>query len=174
MIAEIHVWSDRFHTELPRYELGEETLLDRPLTILEPALQRCDSGIAAEIRAEIERIRDRLRSFDPGPTGWGIIHGDPQDLNYHLTTDGKITIFDFDLCGFGWRAYDFAYYYTRIAEQFRQSALDGYESVRALSEAEREMIPTFGQAAWVKEGTMVGSGLHPSDLAKNLTDPFQF
>lgn len=148
VIAEIHVWSDRFQTELPR--------------------------VATELRVEIERIRDRLRAFDPGPTGWGIIHGDPQDLNYHLTADGKIKIFDFDLCGFGWRAYDFACYYTRIAERFRQSALDGYESVRPLSLVEREMIPTFGQAAWIKEGTMVGSGLHPEELAKNLADPFQF
>jgi Ser/Thr protein kinase RdoA (MazF antagonist) len=173
LIAEIHVAADQFHSELPRYELGEETLLDRPLRILEPALRRADTDLAAGIRAEIERIRERLRAFDPGPTGWGIIHGDPQDLNYHLTADGKITIFDFDLCGYGWRAYDLAYYYTRIPEPFRQSALDGYDSVRRLSMAERELLPTFGQAAWVKEGTMVGSGLHPHELAKNLADPFQ-
>lgn len=173
VLAEIHVRSDVFHTDLPRYELGEETLLDRPLRVMEPNLRRTDAELVTFIRTEIETVRQRMRAFDPGPDGWGIVHGDPQDLNYHLSPDGKVTIFDFDLCGFGWRAYDLAYYYTRLAEPFRQPSLDGYESLRPLSVDEREMLPVFGQAAWVKERTMLGTGLDPRELAKNLADPFQ-
>ena len=174
VIAEIHVCSDLFRTALPRYELGEETLLDRPLRVMEPALQRSDPGLVTFIRTEIERVRERMRSFDPGPDGWGVVHGDPQDLNYHVSPEGKPTVFDFDMCGYGWRAYDLAYYYTRIAHPFRQSALDGYESVRRVSAAEREMLTTFGQAAWVKERTMMGTGLDPRDLAKYLEDPYEW
>lgn len=172
LIAEIHVCSDLFRTDLRRYELGEETLLDRPLRVMEPRLRRTEPAVVAYIRTEIENIRERLRSFDPGPDGWGIVHGDVQELNYHLTPDGKIMIFDFDLCGYGWRAYDVAYYYTRIAEPFRQSALDGYQSVRPLSDAELELLPVLGKAAWVKEGTMMGTGLDPRDLAEKLADPY--
>lgn len=172
-IAQIHVSADLFHTDLSRYELAEETLLDRPLRIMEPALQRADTGLATYIRTEIEKIRERMRAFDPGSDGWGIVHGDPQDLNYHLTPNGKITFFDFDLCGYGWRAYDVAYFYTRIPEPLRQPALDGYESLRPLSDAEHDMLPTFGRAAWIKERTMVGSGLPPHDLARCLEDPYE-
>lgn len=172
LIAEIHVCSDLFRTDLPRYELGEETLLDRPLRVMDHRLRQSEPGLATYIRSETAHIRERLRSFDPGPDGWGIVHGDVQELNYHLTPDGKITIFDFDLCGYGWRAYDLAYYYTRIAAPFRQSALDGYESIRPLNGAELEMLPILGRAAWVKEGTMMGTGLDPRDLARNLADPY--
>ncbi len=172
LIARIHLSADLFSTELPRYELGEDTLLDRPLRVMDAALRRADAGLATYVRIEIEKVRERLRAFDPGPDGWGIVHGDLQDLNYHLSAENKITLFDFDLCGYGWRGYDLAYYVTRLPEPLRQAALDGYGSVRPISDAERAMIPTFGRAAWIKECTMVGSGLAPPDLARNLEDPY--
>ena len=61
------------------------------------------------------------------------MHGDVQGHNHHLTEDGQIIWFDFDLCGWGWRAYDIAYYYTRIPEPVRAPVIQGYESVRPLS-----------------------------------------
>ena len=49
--------------------------------------------------------------------------------------------------GYGWRAYDVAYYVTRIREQHRQPFLHGYESVRPPTDAEEDMIPTIGRLA---------------------------
>ncbi len=77
------------------------------------------------------------------------------------------------MCGYGWRAYDLAYYYTRIAEPSDNSPSMADESVRPICASEREVFPTFGQAAWVKERTMMGTGLDPRDLAKCLEDPYE-
>ena len=104
-LAAIHVAADSYQPEPghSRYTLDERTLLDRFVHELEPSLQHDDPGDVEFIRSQIDDIRRRIRAFDPGPGGWGIVHGDVQGFNHHLTEDGKITWFDFDLCGYGWR-----------------------------------------------------------------------
>ena len=40
---------------------------------------------------------------------WGVCHGDFSSTgNFHVAPDGTITVFDFDLCGPGWRVSDLA------------------------------------------------------------------
>src|SRR5262249_54605790 len=122
---------------------------------------------------------DRLRGFDPGPGGWGVIHGDPQVLNCHFTPDGAVNFFDFDHCGFGWRAYDLAYClrHTNAAgehrgAEIRSAVIDGYESVRPMNQTEHDMLPIVGRAAWIREGTAAGHGLAPKKLIRLLQDPY--
>jgi Ser/Thr protein kinase RdoA (MazF antagonist) len=103
-LARIHVESDRFESPYSRYHLDEANLLDRYLAKLRPSAQH--AAFIDELAAEIRR---RLATFDPGPTGWGIVHGDVQGLNFHFTQDDQITFLDFDLSGYGWRVYDIAY-----------------------------------------------------------------
>ena len=129
----------------------------------------CDTTSPSDveyIRTQIADIRQRLRAFDAGPGGWGIVHGDVQPLNHHLTDDGHITWLDFDLCGYGWRAYDIAYYYTRIPEPVRAPVIQGYKSIRPLSPAEHEMLPTMGRLAWIREGDQ------SKQLVKHLHNPY--
>jgi len=145
-LARIHIASDGFASPYGRYHLDEANLLDRYLAKLRP-----DTSQAAVIEEHATEIRRRIAAFDPGPTGWGVVHGDVQSLNFHFTDDDRITFLDFDLAGYGWRVYDVAYYVTRIREQHRQPFLDGYESVRPLTDAERDMIPTIGRLAWIRE-----------------------
>jgi homoserine kinase type II len=132
----------------------------------EPTSRVNDPADVAFVRHQVADIRRRLQTFDPGPSGWGIIHADPQVLNIHFTDDDQITIFDFDLCAYGWRAYDLAYYYTRIPEHLRASAIDGYQSIRLLTQAEHDMLPTLGRAAWIWEG------LQSQNLIARLTNPY--
>lgn len=148
-LAEIHVAADSFETSHRRYRLDLSTLLDRYLGTL--GLDRVKAREAWSVRRHIAEIRGRVDDFDPGPTGWGIVHGDVQELNYHFDGD-RITFFDFDLCGYGWRAYDVAVYYTRIRKEQRGAFMRGYESVRPLTAAEHDMLPTFGRLAWIREG----------------------
>jgi Ser/Thr protein kinase RdoA (MazF antagonist) len=167
-LAAIHVAADRY---LPqpghrRYTLGEANLLDRFVADLEPSLRHDEPKDVAYIRTQIADIRERLRAFDAGPGGWGIVHGDVQPLNHHLTDDGGITWLDFDLCGYGWRTYDIAYYYTRIPEPVRAPVIQGYESIRPLSPAEHEMLPTMGRLAWIPEGDQ------SKQLVKHLHNPY--
>ncbi|WP_020580381.1 phosphotransferase [Actinopolymorpha alba] len=167
-LAEIHLAADRYQPEPghSRYTLDEHTLLDRFVDELEPSLLQDDPSDVAFIRSQVADISRRIRAFDPGPGGWGIVHGDVQPLNHHFTEDGQIIWFDFDLCGYGWRTYDIAYYYTRIPQSVRAPLIEGYESVRPLSRAEHEMLPTIGRLAWIREG------LRSKALVKRLHEPY--
>lgn len=165
-LAAIHVAADTYQPAHSRYTLDERSLLDRFVRQLEPSLQRDDPADVAFVEENIADIRRRIRTFDPGPGGWGVVHGDVQSLNIHFTGDDQITFLDFDLCGYGWRAYDVAYYYTRIPERLREPALRGYESVRPLNDSERDMLPTIGRLAWIREGC------RSKALVKRLRAPF--
>ncbi|MBO0812772.1 MAG: phosphotransferase, partial [Microlunatus sp.] len=165
-LASIHVGADTFVTPYSRYVLDERTLLERSLRRMRPALDRASPGDARFIENCAVQVGDRLGAFEAGPAGWGVIHGDPQALNCHFTGDGSVNFFDFDHCGFGWRAYDIAYCLRhtnaagdRRGEEIRSAVIAGYDSVRPLSQAEYQMLPTLGQAAWIREGTAAGQGL---------------
>lgn len=148
-LAGIHLAADSFQTTYRRYRLDLSTLLDRYMGNL--GLDRLSAREVRFVRRHIAEIRRRVAAFDPGPNGWGIVHGDVQELNYHFDED-RITFFDFDLCGYGWRAYEVAVYYTRIRREQRGAFIRGYESVRPLTAAEHDMLPTFGRLAWIREG----------------------
>lgn len=149
-MAAIHVASDSFQTALPRYRLDLSTLLDRYLDKL--GMDDQPASDTRLVHRHIAQIRQCITTFDPGPTGWGIIHGDVQGLNFHFDDADRITFLDFDLCGYGWRAYDVAYYYTRIHKYLRGPLIRGYESIRPLTAAEHGMLTTFGRLAWIREG----------------------
>lgn len=166
-MAAIHLASDKYQPEHHRYRLDEETLLDRSLRELHDDLRAARPDDVRTIEHYVSDIRRRLNEFDPGPTGWGIVHGDLYWANLHFDQENRITIFDFDLCGYGWRAYDLAYYYTRIPESVRAAALKGYETLRPLADAERDMLTTFGRLAWIR-----ADGRPMSRLAQLLRDPY--
>ena len=164
-LAALHLAADRFEITHSRYSLDEQALLDRPLSQLEPSFAHIPPLEVQLIKDHMEEVRARLRAFVPGPGEWGIIHGDIQALNYHVTDDEQIILFDFDLCGYGWRAYDLAYYYTRVPASVRPSVLCGYQARRPLGHVERDMLSTFGRAAWIWEG------LTPQELVLRLRNP---
>ena len=164
-LARIHLSSDTFVSSYHRYQLDESTMLDRQLPPIEEDLAGETPRNAAAIRAHVAKIRERLRDFAPGPHGWGVIHGDVQELNFHLE-DGALTFFDFDLCAWGWRAADIAEYYTRIPPPHREPFLDGYQAIRPLNPSEHDMLPTIARLAWIREGC------RPPNLAPMLDDPF--
>ncbi len=150
-LAAIHVGADTFATPHSRYSLDAETLLNHSLERMRPALAQADSEVADLIESTAIQVGDQLRDFSRGPARWGIIHADPQVLNCHYTDHGTVGIFDFDLCGFGWRTYDIAYCLRHTgpigdprAESIRSAVLAGYEKVRPLSDAEHQMLPILG------------------------------
>ena len=165
-MAKLHIAADAFRTTHPRYCLDAVALLDKPLAKLAPAMADLSGPDRQFISEQLSNIRGQLRSFAPRKETWGILHGDIHSQNLHVTVGGAVTLFDFDLCAYGWRAYDVAYYYTRLPASVRQSALNGYLAVRPLSDRECELLPTFGRAAWVWEG------LSAPELITRLQDPF--
>ena len=102
---------------------------------------------AGEAKVEIKELLGDDRSSDV----WGVIGGDFHNSSTHVTKDGRLTFFNFDLCCYGWWAYDIAVFLSNT--QLIQSSLTtterteaflaGYYSVRPLSENEHAAVAPF-------------------------------
>ena len=87
----------------------------------------------------------------------GIVHLDIWFDNMSIDRAADITIFDFDFCGNGWLLLDIAYYILQLystekdENEFnlkKESFLKGYESVTAISDEEKGLIPAAGVALY--------------------------
>ncbi|HWI61983.1 MAG TPA: phosphotransferase [Symbiobacteriaceae bacterium] len=143
-IARIHVASDRFVSPYSRYDLDLSMLIDAPIGRLAPFLTPEDLEF---VKTTAEQVRGRLENAE---ASWGYIHGDMHGGNNFVAEDGSITVFDFDHSGFGWRAYDLAAFLWGAEPDIKESFLAGYQSVRVLTEAELDLLPTFitARAIW--------------------------
>lgn len=89
----------------------------------------------------------RLGAYGTSPERYGLIHADMR-LGNLLVDGGKVTLIDFDDCGFCWFAYDFAaaisFHETSPAVPALKAAwLDGYQSVRKLDAEDIAVIDTM-------------------------------
>lgn len=108
-------------------------------------------GLTAEGQRVIERavgaLRGRLAAFGDGPDRFGLIHADLRLAN--LLVDGeRITLIDFDDCGFGWFAFDFAaavsFFETDPSiPKLRHAWCEGYRTVAPLAPAVVAALPSF-------------------------------
>lgn len=112
---------------------------------------RAGMGLTSDGRDVLERVvraLDRkLAAFGDGPDRFGLIHADLRLANL-LVQDGRIAVIDFDDCGFGWFAFDFAaaisFIETNPAIPDLQAAwAEGYRSVTQLDVAVEAEIGTF-------------------------------
>lgn len=107
LLARLHEAGEAFASGRGRREKDLATLLDEPLTHLLPRLEAPDRSMVARIA---EAARSALTRLSPTV---GLCHGDAS-LDNVLITGGtdeepELTIFDFDLSGYGWTAEDFPY-----------------------------------------------------------------
>ena len=78
---------------------------------------------------------------------YGLCHGDFHGWNAHYHAD-TLTFFDFDDCGYGWRAYDLAVFRwdARLDEKEDErweAFVKGYRSKREISDADLKLTTTF-------------------------------
>lgn len=151
--AKLHLASNNFTSDLHRYHLNRQFLVDEPLKIIakqrelvgekisEQDYERLNSIIASI--EPIEELIDIVQSLDVSGDEYGIIHSDLHPGNIHFANN-EITLFDFDHCAYGWRAYDLAIT-EFMPENQKIEILKGYESVRPLSQNEKDCIPVFGK-----------------------------
>ena len=146
-VARIHVASNEFQSVHPRCHFDLDRIAERPL-------QQIRSWLGNRRREEVEflaglaaELKDRVAAAGVSRDEYGIIGGDFQGSNHHFTEENELTHFDFDLCGYGWRAYDVAVFrWGRGAKQEIWSGfLEGYEAVRPLSDRDKTLIPVFVQ-----------------------------
>lgn len=112
---------------------------------------RAAMGLTADGQAVLERtclvLRDRLAAYGTGPDRFGLIHADLRLANLLIEGD-RLGVIDFDDCGFGWFAYDFAaavsfFEHDPVIPALQEAWVAGYRSVAPLSAEDEAMLPTF-------------------------------
>lgn len=150
-VAKMHQAGLQFCCDAARKPLTLDHLLDESWTLISPFFQHHPQDFDY-LEAAIADIKSRLKDFPQEPPYWVICWGDPHSGNAHFTPDNQLTLFDFDQCGYGWRAFEIAKFRqaalnTGISQRVREAFLQGYQSVTAIEEFELAAIPAFSQAA---------------------------
>jgi Ser/Thr protein kinase RdoA (MazF antagonist) len=137
--------------DLPR-ELREGTAVLRSVLGNRPA----DLALALDLA---ERLAAAVEVLPAAELDHGFCHGDLNGGNASLDGD-RLTLYDFDFCGMGFRAYDLAPFLRKAdlhlgadAEAAVRAFLDGYCGVRPLGAADREALPLLVavRQLWVLE-----------------------
>jgi Ser/Thr protein kinase RdoA (MazF antagonist) len=147
-MARIHKVSNTFKSQYERQPMNLEFLIDRPLQQIQQFWTNKKDEKLEILLTSAKEAREELLAILDNPTitedGWGPIGGDFHHVNTYFNGD-QPTFFNFDLCGYGWRAYDIATFLlntdllhksTKLSEAF----FAGYYSVRPLSNNEHEAI----------------------------------
>lgn len=112
---------------------------------------RTAPGVTAPVATTLAtvdaRLRTELAAYGQGADRFGLIHADMRLANLLVEGD-RVTLIDFDDCGFGWFTYDFAaavsFHETDPAlPGWRQGWLAGYGQVRPLAAADAAMLDTM-------------------------------
>lgn len=103
--------------------------------------------VAATLAALDARLRRDLAAYGEGRDRFGLIHADMRLAN--LLVDGeRVTLIDFDDCGFCWFLYDFAAAISFFEDSpsiplLKQRWLCGYEAIRPLATPDRDIVETM-------------------------------
>ena len=146
-VAKIHTATEKFQSPYQRFAIDLTHLLDRPLTSIQPLLTHRPADWQY-VQTLAERLRNRLVGLPLETLEQGFCHGDFHGGNAHLAQDDTVTFFDFDCCGWGWRAYDIAVFRweARLSEKEKERwppFLHGYREKRHISESDLHATSDF-------------------------------
>ncbi len=156
-LAKIHTSLDGFQSSFSRPVLNSEYLLDWAMKAIRFLYNHRESDIDY-LQEEVEKIKIKLEEFNLplSVPVYGICVGDVHSGNAHFNEYNEPTLFDFDQCGYGWRAFEIGKFLhvairMKIDVEVRNSFIEGYQAIRKLSEVELAAIPVFVKAAhiWV-------------------------
>ncbi len=152
-VGRLHQVAIDFHSCAYRQPLTLDYLLDDSLEAIAPFLQhrQQDHDYLVDSIAE---IKQKLQGMPKNPPFWSICWGDPHSGNAHFTDDNQVTLFDFDQCGYGWRAFELAKFLhvsarTGMEKTVRNAFLEGYQSIQSVTSQEEDSIQPFAQAAHI-------------------------
>jgi len=152
-VANIHDSTNNYKSKFKREILDLPYLVDQSLTSIKSFLNSRQIEYLSHIR---EVLYDNISSLTPDNSDFGICTGDINNTNFHINTKQRITHFDFDQCGYGFRAFEIGKYTLNpqnceVKRDKVRSFIDGYESVRSISKVDKMAIPYFEIAAviWV-------------------------
>ncbi len=150
-VARLHEVAADFQTDAVRKPLDLSYLLDESFGIISTHMRSRPADLS-DLRDIIAQIKRQVAALPQTAPYWSICWGDAHSGNVHFTPDNQLTLFDFDQCGYGWRAFEIAKFLqtsirTGMARKVRDAFLSGYESVQKLTAKEVEAIQPLTQAA---------------------------
>jgi Ser/Thr protein kinase RdoA (MazF antagonist) len=153
-VAKLHQATRKFQTLAYRKPLNLEHLLNDSWQIIAPFLHQRTQDLRCLLEA-IARIKQDLQDLPTEAPYWGVVcWGDPHSGNVHITSDHRLTLFDFDQCGYGWRIFDIAKFWQvglqkGLSRTVRQAFLDGYRSYEKITDLELDSLQALTQAAYI-------------------------
>ncbi len=146
LLAATHAASDDFESRHTRFRLDLEYLIETPLAMIRPFLaHRSDDW--NYLQGFASRLYARATAAAGTGLDWGVCHGDFGAQNLHLAADGTVIVLDFDFCGPGWRAYDFAPIYQATIDHKKghlwDAFLKGYTGMRSFPVADLSAVSLF-------------------------------
>jgi len=148
LLARVHQVADAMPPIPSRPALTLEALVDEPLEVLLRAFgARSSAGSMGRYATAL--VRPVIAALPLDAPVYGFCHGDPGASNALVTSDGRLTLLDFDFCGPAWRAHDLAVAVNDVPEESEKHILEGYRGVRPLSPDEAASIPSFQAAHYL-------------------------
>ncbi len=148
LAGRLHCCADQLQKKYNRWHLDETYLVDQPLACLQPYLEHRSNDweylrtLGSEILAELHHLLPKESPM------YGLCHGDLHTGNARFDQRGRLTLFDFDSFGYGWRAIDIGVYPVsfdwmalddetrRKKARFWEAFVEGYTTQRPLSQNE--------------------------------------
>lgn len=147
IIAQIHTLADAMPQTLNRPPIDPEKLMAQSIAAFAAEVPDRQEDVAY-LQKSAAILLPRIRALPKGKPYYGLVHGDVIRANAQVSDDGRVTVLDFDLCGFCWRAYDVASYLAVIRglpeeQESEQAFLRGYQQIRPLDGVEKRALPVF-------------------------------
>ena len=130
---------------------------------------------AAAIEKAERKVIDRLTRYGTGPGRFGLIHADLRMSNL-MVQDGRITVIDFDDCGWSWFMADLAAVISFIEDTLRAQTildewLEGYRTVCPVAPADLAEIPTFVMLRRLMLTAWIGTHPNPNPHRRSGVGP---
>jgi len=145
VVAGIHSSTDTFQTGHNRPILDIPYLLDESIIAIKPFI---DIDSLRYLLSLQRLLKKSLPSLSQQSGVYGICIGDVNPSNFHINLKKEITLFDFDQCGYGYRAFEIGKFFSSIhsftsKQDIANAFIDGYQQVRELMHEELLAIPYY-------------------------------
>jgi Ser/Thr protein kinase RdoA (MazF antagonist) len=147
IVGNIHVLADQIPQTLSRPPIDVAELVTQSIAAFATEVPDRPQDLAF-MQESAATLLPRIEALPRQSPFYGLVHGDVIRANAQVGDDGSVTILDFDLCGYCWRAYDVASYLAVIRSlpeenESEAAFLSGYQHVRPLKDVEKEALPLF-------------------------------
>lgn len=144
-VANTHGIAAGFKSGHARQVLDISFLLDASIHTIAPFVETETRHYLAMLQAG---LNDALSSLSPEAMIYGICTGDVSPHNFHINDQNAITLFDFDQCGYGYRAFEIGKFISSIhhikaKHEIAKAFIDGYQEISRLNREEFNAISYF-------------------------------